>query len=127
MDAIKEAKKFRGHKALAVILKRAQLDKKEQEANQSPLGKIQSNYTRDTMFEKIKIVRFLHENKDKILENLVSEQQFRIPLNSIDSKMLIMKNCFSDMTTHMGQQVKELKIEIEKSQENIEKLETTQE
>ena len=54
--AIKEMKNYKGHKALAVILMRAKEDKKRQEQNQTPLGKIQSNYQRDTIFEKIKIV-----------------------------------------------------------------------
>jgi hypothetical protein len=41
--------------------------------NFSPFKAINSSYVRDSMSEKVKIVKFLHENKEKILENLVQE------------------------------------------------------
>ena len=75
--AVREAKPFRGHKALAIILMHAQKEKRQLSANkdadQIPFKAINSSYVRDSMSEKVKVVKFLHENKEKILENLVQE------------------------------------------------------
>jgi hypothetical protein len=78
------------------------------------------------MFEKVKIVKFLHENKEVILDNLSKEQNFRIPLNSIDTKVFVMQNLFSEVGTQMDVQIRDLKNEIETSMNQIDKLQTNQ-
>lgn len=78
------------------------------------------------MFEKVKIVKFLHENKEVILDNLSKEQTFRIPLNSIDTKVFVMQNLFSEVGTQMDVQIRDLKNEIETSMTQIDKLQTNQ-
>jgi len=78
------------------------------------------------MFEKVKIVKFLHENKEVILDNLSKEQTFRIPLNSIDTKVFVMQNLFSEVGTQMDVQIRDLKNEIETSMNQIDKLQTNQ-
>lgn len=44
-----------------------------------------------------------------ILEHLVQEQHYKIALNSIDPKVLMMKNMFGEIQTYFGGHVKDLK------------------
>lgn len=54
----------------------------------------------------------LSEHKEKVLENLISEQNFRIALNSVDPKILSIKQMFSEMNEFLSTSVNDIKKKV---------------
>lgn len=90
------ASKYKGHKALAVVLEIA-LKAKRSGNNLLQLMKQNLRKKIEEGKHKFNVINCLVENKDDILTNLVAEQSFRIAVNSVDPKMHAIKQIFNSM------------------------------
>ncbi len=90
------------------------MEKQQNNQNNPVLDRLRSTVFQkiELQKDKINLQEMLSEHKEKVLENLVSEQNFRISLNSVDPKILSIKQMFNEMNEFLNTSVNDIKKKV---------------